>query len=193
MLTATYSLVAIAAEQDNARRRLHRLQQYIHAAWKGLQNMDFGFLEAALNKLVQFDKYCRTRKVEMYLIPALRNTDREADALIAELDGISAAGMSILSSIGDQLGAAFYAGRVHFTEIYRSMELYCCKLSLRLEKEERVLLPMARRLLSTEEWFAIAAQFLSDEASTCVQERQRRAALPRSSLSGAVLMDRTAR
>lgn len=176
MLTATYSLVAIAAEQDNARSRLDRLQQYIHSAWKSLQNIDFGFIENALNKLMQFDKYCRTRKIEMYLIPALRNASREADALVEELDALSSTATSILRSIGEQLTAAFFAGRIRFSEICQAMDLYCRKLAVRLEREDHELLPMARSHFSTEEWFSIAAQLLSDETTALGRRRKRRPA-----------------
>lgn len=162
MLTATYSLVAIAAEQDKARSKLRKLQQYIHSAWKGIQEIDFGFLETAFNKLMQFDKYCRNRKIEMYLIPALRTANREAQQLIAELEALSATSVSILRSIGEQLTSSFSAGCIRIGEICQAMQVYCYKVSARLEKEEQELLPMARRLFSTEEWFAIAAQLLSD-------------------------------
>ncbi|HZW12267.1 MAG TPA: hypothetical protein VFF81_03620 [Noviherbaspirillum sp.] len=176
MLTATYSLVAIAAEQDTARSRLDRLQKYIHSAWKSLQNIDFGFIENALNKLMQFDKYCRTRKIEMYLIPALRNATREADTLVEELDALSSAATNILRSIGEQLTATFFAGRIRFSEICQAMDLYCRKLAMRLEREEQELLPMARSHFSTEEWFSIAAQFLSDETTALGRRRKRRPA-----------------
>ena len=64
MLTVTYSFVAISAEQDKARGILSRLQQYIQNAWQGLQNVDLAFLDAAFNRLLQYDDYCRNRKFE---------------------------------------------------------------------------------------------------------------------------------
>lgn len=173
MLTATYSLVAIAAEQNHTRSKLQRLQQYIQSTWKNLQSIDFGFFETALNKLMQFDKYCRGRKIEMYLIPALRDASSDAAALIAELDGVSASGMRILHSIREQMTAAFFAGHIRFGEICQAMDLYCRKLWIRLDREERELLPMARRLLSTDDWFTIAAQFLSDDGDAEGRRRHR--------------------
>ncbi|GAB3543826.1 hypothetical protein GCM10027343_17910 [Noviherbaspirillum agri] len=174
MLTATYSLVAIAAEQDNTRSRLDRLQQYIHTAWKSLQSIDFGFIENALNKLMQFDKFCRNRKIEVCLIPALRRASREAEVLVEELDALSSAASNILRSIGEQLTAAFFAGQIRFSEICQAMDLYCRKLALRLDREDKELLPMARSHFSTEEWFSIAAQLLSDETTALGRRRKRR-------------------
>jgi hemerythrin-like domain-containing protein len=165
MLTATYSLVAIAAEQNKTRSILGRLQQYVKTSWKGLQSIDLNFLETAFNKLMQFDKYCRGRKIEKYLIPALRNASLEAEKLIAELDYLSTKAASILCTVGEQLSAAFERGSVKAGEIYQAMEVYCDTLFMRLEKEDKELLPMARRLFSIEDWFSIAAQFLSGDTN----------------------------
>jgi len=164
MPAATYSFVAISAEQQQARSRLQKLQQRLQAVLNGLQHPDFGFLDAVWNKLRQLDSDCRRRKVEVYLIPALRNTAGEADALIADLDKLSAASAELLRLIGERVAAGFRAERTSIDEICRAMERYCRKLSVRLEQEEQALLPLARRCLSTEAWFAIAAKLLSEQA-----------------------------
>lgn len=164
MLTATYSLVAIAAEHDSARRMLRRLRQYIETTWSGLNNIDFAFLENAFGKLMQFDKYCRTRKIEVYLIPFLRKAGREMEGLLAELNALSAKGQGILRAISEQLDGVADLSRTKINELCHAMEAYCDHWMARLEKEEEQLLPMARHLLSIDDWFAIAAQFLSDDA-----------------------------
>ncbi len=171
MLTATYSLVAISAEQEKAHGILSRLHQYVQSAWQGLQNVDLAFLDAAFNRLLQFDDYCRNRKVERYLIPALRCTTREADALIAELEALSARGAEILHAVGRHLASALEVSSVRAGEICHSMELYCRSLSTRLKKEDDLLFPVARRLLSVEEWFSLAAKFLADDAEASGRRR----------------------
>lgn len=176
MLTATYSLVAIAAEQDKARNMLHRIQRYIQSTWKGLQNIDLTFLETAFNKLMQLDKYCHCRKIEVHLIPALRGVSRDADALIVELESLSVKGLNILRSVGDQFACAFDMSSGRGNEMCRAMGRYCDNLFTRLEKEEKELLPMVRRLFSIEDWFAVAARFLSDDADA--YGRKRRLASP---------------
>jgi hypothetical protein len=162
MLTATYSLVAIAAEQDKTRAMLSRMQQYLQATWRGLKTIDFSFLESAFGKLMQFDKYFGARKLERYLIPAMRTAGREAENLVAELDALNAKGAGILRSLGEQLADAFEASAGRINQICHAMESYCGTMLVRLEREERELIPMARRLFSIEDWFTIAAQFLSD-------------------------------
>ncbi len=174
MLTATYSLVAIAAEQDKTRSMLQRLQQYIHASWKSLQNIDFTFVETAFNKLMHFDKCCHRRKLEVYLIPALRNVSREADVLIAELDALSTNGMAILRSLGDLLADTFDKSAIKMNQICHALESYCDCLRMRLDREERELIPLARRVFSVEDWFNIAAQFLSDDTEVDGRRQTRR-------------------
>lgn len=164
MLTATYSLVAISAEQKNVRSILSRLQQYIHNCWKSLQDLDLPLLESAFNKLTQFDQFCHERKVEMYVIPAVRGATREVDSLLAELESMSARGIDILRSVQDQLRQAVDQGVVKINELCKAMEIYCDNLLKRLAKEEDELLPMVGRLLTIDEWFPIAAKFLSDDA-----------------------------
>lgn len=171
MLTATYSLITIAAEQDKAHGILSRLQQYIQSAWQGLQNVDLGFLDTAFNRLLQFDDYCRNRKVELYVIPALRCATREADALIAELETLSARGAELLHGMRRHLAGVMEVSSVRAGQICHTMEQYCCNLAMRLKKEDDLLFPLARRLLSVEEWFSLAAKFLADDAEASGRRR----------------------
>ena len=164
MLTATYSLVTIAAEQDKANSLLSSLQQYIQNAWQGLQNVDLAFLDSAFNQLLRFDDYCRHRKVERYLIPAVRCATREADAMIAELETLSAHGAEMLHEIRRYMTSALEVSSVLSGEICHSMEAYCASLSARLQKEEQLLFPLVRHLLSVEEWFSLAEKFLAEDA-----------------------------
>lgn len=174
MLTATYSLVAIAAEQDNARSMLSRFRHYLQVAWKGFQGMDFSFLENAFNKLLQFDTYCRNRKLELYVIPALRKVTREADVLIGELESLSSKGMNLIRFVREQLASAIEVTTTKATDVFAAIEHYCNCLFIRLEREERELIPLARRLLSIEDWFNIAAQFLSEDGGRRSRPRSRR-------------------
>lgn len=163
MLTATYSLVAISAEQDKTRNLLHRLQQFVQAAWKGVQSIDFGFLDAGYNRLTQFDHYCRNRKIEAYLIPALRGFSNEADKLIAELEVVNAKARHVLQVVGRHLAASVNMSHLQISQVYDAMQAYCRHASERLTLEEQWLLPLARRLFSVEDWFSLATQFLSGD------------------------------
>lgn len=173
MLTATYSFIAIAAEQKHARGRMQKLQQRLQAALKAKQHPDTGIVDMVWSKLTQFDKYFRNRKVDAYLIPVLRHFDDEADALIADLESLTEASAAILRSIGER------ADRVHVDELGLATERYCRKVFLRLDKEEQALLPLARRCLSNEAWFAVASQLLADHGDACERGRPLRMQPPR--------------
>lgn len=180
MLTATYSLVVLSAEQDKTRRLLSRLQHYIETTWKGLHGVDLVFLSNAFDRLMQFDKYCRNRKLELYLIPVLREMSREAAILIAELDALNDKAVLLLRSIGEQMRGLFEAGGGASGQLCEHLRHCCAHFASRTEREEQELLPLARRLLSVEDWFSIAAQFLADDASASTKGTASRPALAKS-------------
>jgi hemerythrin-like domain-containing protein len=173
MLTATYSLVALSVEQKNARCTLSAVQQYIRSSAREARDLDPNGLQSAIQKLAQLDQYCHERKVELYVIPAIRNATHEADPLLEEIESLNSRGMDILRSLRDAVGAAIEQGVVKVEEICHAMEQYCNNLMQRLMKEEE-LFQIARRVISGEGWFSIAANFLSYDAQ---QERRRRQAL----------------
>lgn len=163
MLTVTYALVTISVEQKKARGMLSVLQQQIERSAREVKSADRSCFESVLYQLVQFDEACRWRNIERYVIPTLQRVSREADALVAELDALSNKAEGILRSIRGRSWLAFEQGD-GIGELYRSMEQYCHSLCQRLSKEENELLPIAQRVISSEEWFDIAAQFISHDA-----------------------------
>ena len=164
MLTATYSIVAISAEQKNSRSVLFRLQEYLHSCLEKFNGRDLGAIASALEKLSQFDQYWHTRKMELYVIPAIRGATHEVDSLLEELESMSTRGMAILRSAQEKMRRALEQGLDYVRDVYRSLEVYCEHLSQCLAKEENELLPMVGRLLTSEQWFPIAAKLLSDDA-----------------------------
>ena len=173
MLTATYSIVAISAEQKKSRSILFRLQQYLHNCLEKFNGHDFGAIATALEKLSQFDQHWHMRKMELYVIPAIRGATQEVDCLLEELESMSSRGVAILRSAQEKIRRALEQGLDYVSEVYRSLEGYCENLSQCLAKEENELLPMVGRLLTSEQWFPIAAQLLSDDAHGVKRRHQR--------------------
>jgi hypothetical protein len=151
MLTATYSIVALKAEHKKARWTFSSIQQYIR---KGIRNIraarkiDF---EQMLTQLAQFEKYYVERKIQVFLIPALRKLTREADALLDEIER-------------ERLQEGLHQSRMRIEEVCCSLELCCSNFYRRLAREEE-LVQIAERLIPSEAWFGIAANFLSHDAS----------------------------
>lgn len=183
MLTVTYSFVAITAEQDMARSVLQRLRLGIQNLWNTIQKADFAFLREAFDKLFQFDHFCRHRKLDLYVIPVLRRVTREADALLGQLDSLRDSGLAVLRTAKERLVATYDAGSLRAHEAVHAMELFLENMRTRLKCEEEELFPMLHRLLSVEDWFSIAAQFLEEDGVGCSKGRHDRAAARRQAVS----------
>jgi hemerythrin-like domain-containing protein len=163
MLTATYSLIALSAEQDSARSILQRVQQHIQNVWRSVQNIDLSFLGACFDKVFQFDDFCHRRKLEVVVIPTLRRVTHEADHLLDQLDALGAASMAFVQSTHHQFTKTtkLHPNRAH--EMVMAMELYTGEMGTRLKREEEELFPLMRKVFSVEDWFGIASQFLAED------------------------------
>lgn len=163
MLTATYSLVAMATEQTTAYDFLARIRQAVAAVWANIHTIELERVHVALLGLRRFEHYCHQRKVERFVIPAVRGSCREIDAIVGELDHLSGVGMQLLGTAAAELGWTLEQRASHLTQLCQAMESYCECLEKRLRREEEALLPIVRRMFSVDDWFSLAAQFLGDE------------------------------
>ena len=76
MLTATYTLVSLSVEQASIRVSLLSFQQYMHAQLRHQRELSLSHLNYAgewLNRLYQVGYW---RKVDQYLVPAIRQATR---------------------------------------------------------------------------------------------------------------------
>ncbi|SNS70110.1 hypothetical protein SAMN06265795_10595 [Noviherbaspirillum humi] len=163
MLTATYAQVAIVAEHNKVRSVLQDLQQCIQNCMRTAAGAGYATLKSTFFKLKEFHDSFRWRKIERHLLPSLRRFNPEAATLIDELESISDRACELLHTADLQLEQANHgAGRVA-DDVCESMGMVCHHIQLRLDREEQELMPLAQRLLSVEDWFGIAARFLSEE------------------------------
>jgi hemerythrin-like domain-containing protein len=182
MLTATYALVTLSVEQKKSRGTLAGLHQELQSCVRSPETALHSSIERILDQLVQFDEGCHWRNLELYVIPALRSAAAEGAALIAELESLSAAGEKNLGLVRYHLRQAYQQGSVGVLEMAAAMDRYCQSLMQRLTREESELLPLAEHVISSEEWFEIAAQFISHEA----ESQTRRQARPQPIAQGAM-------
>lgn len=179
MLTATYALVALSAEHARVRVNLAVFRNATQGAFKSSPEDASGWGGSMLTKLNRLQESSYFRKVEIYLIPELRKVTKKADLLIAELESLSLLGVSIFRSIRDFLKTAMVRNSEKvsekvsekISEISDLIEIYCNTLQERLEKEEKELFVLARRVISIESWFALARQFLSHDAANAERAR----------------------
>lgn len=163
MLTATYALLNLSVEQEHSRSLISKIQQFCRQCSAGMKDITLSDLAPVARQLTQFDESCHRRKVEMHVIPAIRNATREADPLFAELESLNAQDDSILMSLKTLLSLGSDQWLARFKELCCLMDLHCQILLKKLEKEDAIF-ALARRLLPSNEWFSIGTQFLALDA-----------------------------
>ena len=170
MLTATYALVSLSVEQASIRVSLLAFQRYMHAQLRQQRQLTLAHLDYAgdwLNRLYQFGYW---RKVDQYLIPAIRQATPHADGLLAELDRLDHAALESVNLVQRRAMAAGYNSE-QLEQLGAAIDSFCAALMARLEMEERELFALARRVIAGEAWFAIAYQFLAHDARVAENRR----------------------
>ena len=116
-----------------------------------------------LNRLSQFEQDCHRRTMEVFVIPAMRKISRETDALLDELESLSSISLMMLRTLRKKLQDHLGLGILEIEEVCVSLELCCSNFYARLSKEDE-LVEIAERVIPSETWFGIAANFLSYDA-----------------------------
>ncbi|WP_300753685.1 hypothetical protein [Janthinobacterium sp.] len=186
MLTATYTLVSLSVEQASIRVSLLAFQKYMHAQLhtqlhhqNQLTLAQWQYAADWLNRLYQSGYW---RKVELYLIPAIRQATPHADGLIAELNHLQHAALESVNTVQQRAGAIIDTSQqqieAQIETLSASVDAFCQALLARLEKEERELFALARKVIGGEAWFAIAYQFLAHDARAEEDRRSKARVLP---------------
>ncbi|WP_100876418.1 hypothetical protein [Janthinobacterium sp. 64] len=128
-----------------------------------------------LNRLYQGGYW---RKVELYLVPAIRQATPHADGLLNELNGLNHAALESINVVQQRAGAAIDHSELQAEQLCAAIDAFCAALLQRLEKEERELFALARKVIVGEAWFAIAYQFLAHDARAQEARRGKAQVLP---------------
>ena len=175
MLTATYTLVSLSVEQASIRVSLLAFQQYMHAQLRQQRQLTLAHLDYAgdwLNRLYQFGYW---RKIDQYLVPAIRQATPHADGLLAELNRLNHAALDSVNLVQRRAMAVVDSSEQQLEQqmeqLGAAIDSFCTALMARLEMEERELFALARRVIAGEAWFAIAYQFLAHDARVAENRR----------------------
>lgn len=171
MLTATYTLVALSVEQASVRASVQSFQKYLQSNFVHHSSLRRGQLNYACDAMQRLYQTCHWRKIELYLIPAIRSATVYADGLLAELAELNAIAAAALARIEQRLCALPIDTEARVAELCEAIGIFCTALLNRLEKEEKELFPVARAAISGETWFSIANQLLMHDAQ--MQESRR--------------------
>ena len=178
MLTATYILVSLTVEQASIRMSLLAFQKYMHAQLRQQSELNLAQMQYAADWLSRLFQGGYWRKVEMYLIPAIRQATPHADGLLNELNGLNHAALESINVVQQRAGAAIDTSGLQAGQLCAAIDAFCAALLQRLEKEERELFALARKVIVGEAWFAIAYQFLAHDARAREARRGKAQVLP---------------
>ena len=178
MLTATYILVSLTVEQASIRMSLLAFQKYMHAQLRQQSELNLAQMQYAADWLSRLFQCGYWRKVEMYLIPAIRQATPHADGLLNELNGLNHAALESINVVQQRAGAAIDTSGLQAGQLCAAIDAFCAALLQRLEKEERELFALARKVIVGEAWFAIAYQFLAHDARAREARRGKAQVLP---------------
>lgn len=164
MLTATYTLVALSVEQAKVKGSLQSLQQLLETNFSHQTSLTAGQVSYACEAVKRLYESCHWRKLDMFLIPAIRKATHGADELLGSLDALGRAAADAVGELAIRLNSAAVdtAGKV--AQFCAAVEAFCRATLSRLELEEKKLFPVARSVISGEAWFSIANQMLAHEA-----------------------------
>lgn len=168
MLTSTYTLVALSVEQTTVRAALQSLLDELHALPGDFSTLAAGRAAQLCTALRQVYDNCHWRKLDKFLVPALRRSTAAADGLLEELERLSGQAAAAMGTAQACVGAA---DRPVPRDVFCDA-VECCvgALRSRLEREEHELFPLARAAVGGDAWFAIANQMLAHDAYA--QERR---------------------
>jgi len=171
MLTATYTLVALAVEQASMRTKISTFHEMVDTRLAVRPSLSQGEVDDTCHLMQRLYDAVHWRKVEIYLVPALRKATRAADQLLLELDGLKLAAANALCALGSLVQSGAVDSEARVREFCRCASGFCQALLLRLEREENELFPLARAAIGRGAWFTMANQLL-------LQDVERRSAAP---------------
>jgi hypothetical protein len=163
MLTATYTLVALSVEQTSMRVSLHAVQQLVQKSYARQSALTEGQADYVCDTLRRLYESCQGRKLDRFLLPALRRAGAGAEPLLCELDMLSRSAAEALGT-ACRLAAGHIADEEGVDAFCLAVERFCVALELRFDREERELFPIARAAIAGEAWFAVANQMLAYDA-----------------------------
>lgn len=139
MLTATYILVSLSVEQASIRMSLLAFQKYMQVQLRQQSRLSLAQLQYTgdwLNRLYQGGYW---RKVEMYLVPAIRQaappSDGLLDGLLNELNGLNHVALESINLVQQRTGAAIDHSELQAGQLCAAIDAFCAALLQRLEKE----------------------------------------------------------
>ena len=120
------------------------------------------FFDSIFDYIEQFMDACHHSKEDDYFFPVLRQRSSEAAAILDRLQAEHRNGPEVLKSLRKQL-AATAAGTLGNAEFAAALRTYTQSLKNHIRTEEKDAMPLARQVLTAEDWAGIDRAFLDND------------------------------
>ncbi len=124
--------------------------------------VDPAFFSSVFDYIEQFMDACHHAKEDDHLFPALRLRSPEAVAVLDRLQAEHRNGPEVLRSLRAQL-AATAAGTLAKAEFIGALRIYTQSLKAHIRTEEKDAMPLAREVLTAEDWESIDRAFADND------------------------------
>ncbi|WP_081700108.1 ATP-binding cassette domain-containing protein [Azonexus hydrophilus] len=124
--------------------------------------VDPAFFSSVFDYIEQFMDACHHAKEDDHLFPAMRLRSPEAAAVLDRLQAEHRNGPEVLRSLRAQL-AATAAGTLGNAEFIGALRIYTQSLKAHIRTEEKDAMPLAREVLTAEDWESIDRAFADND------------------------------
>lgn len=156
------AIAIIRDEHQSMGAVLKGLQAHLEAVREGRDKPDFPLFQAMFDYIETIPDRVHHPKEDEYLFRLLRLRSNEANVILDELEGQHNVCATLLASVRKAMAAYRETGELAGFE--RSLQAYAEFLWEHMRKEEEIVLPLAERHLTGEDWEAIHAAFQANRS-----------------------------
>jgi hemerythrin-like domain-containing protein len=153
------ALTIIRDEHRTISAILHGMEYLVRKIRAQKKKVDPRVFHAMLYYLDTFSERAHHPKEDQFLFRALRSRGAGAEALITELEKEHAGGEDALRRLAQALNRYEEGGDREFADFERAVERFVGSYREHMRKEEELLFPLARQLLTDADWAAIDREF----------------------------------
>jgi hemerythrin-like domain-containing protein len=153
------AIAVILAEHRALNAVLHGLRFMVRRIGEEGAEPDFRALRAMLHYIDTFPEQKHHPKETRYLFRGIRRRTHEADAMLADLEGEHIHGAEMIRHLEQGLLRYEEGGAEYFPAFSTSIEAYCDFHWQHMRKEEDLILPLAGRVLTPQDWDELDSAF----------------------------------
>lgn len=162
-MTAMQKAIAIIKDEHASMGAvLKGLQAHLEAVQEGRDKPDFPLFQAMFDYIEAIPDRIHHPKEDEYLFRLLRMRTSEADVVLDELEGQHGICTTLLGSVRKAMNA--YKNLGDLDGFNRSLRAYADFLWEHMQKEESIVIPLAEKYLTNEDWETIHTAFLANRS-----------------------------